>query len=136
MNPQYEHLIPKIIDLHKKSTGNILDWSSLRSSLPELPKSEKDGMRLALIKTGAIEPASPGNPGYTRLIDYYFDYNEYKAKMVREEEKADIDFKLVKQQLADYPKVKKQASDAIKIAIVSAIAAVLSAIIAAIALIF
>lgn len=115
MNPEFEKYIHPIIELHKKETGNILDWSSLKRSIPDLYKSDRDGVRLGMIKMGILEPATPGNTAYTRLVDYFFDLEKYKADKEKEEDKKDIDYKLVKKQLEDYPKVQDRADDAIKI---------------------
>lgn len=115
MNPDHEKFIHPIIELHKKEAGNILDWSYVSKKIPELPKQYRDGVRLGMIKMGIIEPATPGNHGYTRLLDFYFDLNDYKKKKGQEDEKKDIDYKLVKKQLEDYPKVQDRADDAIKI---------------------
>jgi hypothetical protein len=115
MNPDHEKFIPQVIELHKQGTGNILDWSSLRTSIPDLYKSDRDGLRLAMIKMGVIEPSTPGNAGSTRLIDYYFDLGKYKRDKQQEEDKKDIDYELVKKQLKDYPEVKDRAQDAITI---------------------
>ncbi len=115
MNPELEHFIPRLIELHKQAIGSILDWSTLRDKLPDLPKPDREGLRLAMIKMGILEPSSPGNIGSTRLVDYYFDLATYKQRQDQEEEKKNIDYKLVKKQLEDYPIVKDRADDAIKI---------------------
>lgn len=49
--------------------------------------------------------------------------------MTRDEEKADIDYKLLKKQLEDYPKVKKQAKVAIIISIIAIIVAAILGVI-------
>lgn len=82
-----------------------------------------------MIKMGIIEPSVQGHTGSTRLIDYYFDLDKYKADKLKEEDKKDIDYKLVKKQLEDYPKVQDRADDAIKLSKLSLLVSILAIVI-------
>lgn len=129
MREDLEQFIPHIIELHKQEQGEVFDWSDLRRKMPSFPKQDWAQVKLAMVRMGVLELVGGNNDARTRLLLHNFDLEEYKQLQNIKREREQIDYKLLKAQLEDFPRVKSRANWALFWAAVAAAATVASVII-------
>jgi hypothetical protein len=117
MNQELEKFIQPVIDNHKIGTSSRMDWGNAQREIAGLRKSDKEALRLGMIRLGIIEAHPAGQNAYTLLIMPDFDLQRHKSEKEREASKQWYDTENARLQYEEFPKIRERSRAAIIISI-------------------